>query len=166
MRFLLDGMLGKLTRWLRLIGHEAIYTNNASDSALLRRALDGHFTLLTSDVGLYRLAIARGAESYLVKGRTEAERLARLAKRFRLQLQIDTKASRCPTCGSRLRRAERQQIKGRVPPTTFKAFRNFWECTAADCRKIYWQGSHWKNIREVLTEANRLRRREIRRANS
>jgi uncharacterized protein with PIN domain len=151
-------MLGKLSRWLRLLGYEAIYANNSPDSSLVRKAREEGLILLTSDIALYRLAVARGVESYLIKGRTEPERLARLARRFRIRLAINPPKSLCTTCGGKLRRVERNKIKGRVPLTTFKTFRNFWECTESSCRKVYWQGSHWKNIREVLAEARELRR--------
>ena len=34
---LLDGMLGRLARWLRLLGYDAAYDREASDHALVRR---------------------------------------------------------------------------------------------------------------------------------
>ncbi|HKM51591.1 MAG TPA: Mut7-C RNAse domain-containing protein, partial [Candidatus Bathyarchaeia archaeon] len=40
MRFLLDGMLGKLTRWLRILGYDAEYSKNSSDNNLLSQAKD------------------------------------------------------------------------------------------------------------------------------
>jgi hypothetical protein len=140
-----------------LIGYETIYARNMTDEQLVRSALSEKYTLLTSDLGLYRLATAKGAETYLVKGRNEAERLAQLSRRFRFDLKIDTRKSRCPECGSKLRRVPKNTVESKVPPTTFKTFRNFWECSAADCRKTYWRGSHWKNIMEVLAEAGRLK---------
>lgn len=156
MRFILDGMLGKLTRWLRMMGHDAAYLNDTRDQDLLATAIKENRVLLTSDVALFRLATARGANAFLVKGTTEAERLASLASRFQLDLSIDPDESRCPTCGSVLRAASKQEVEGKVPATTFNVFKEFWTCSNSECGKVYWQGSHWENIGAVLQTAKEI----------
>jgi len=160
MRFVLDGMLGKLTRWLRMMGHDAVYPNDAKDRDLVTTACGENRILLTSDVALFRLATARGAQTYLVKGRTEAERLASLATRFHLDLAVDAVESRCPTCGSALRVASKEEVKGKVPSTTFNVFNEFWTCTNPECGKVYWQGSHWGNINAVLQKAREIMKKQ------
>ena len=156
MHFLLDGMLGKLTRWLRMIGYEATYLNNAEDDELLSVAKRDSLTLLTSDRELYRTASGRGIDAFLVEGRTEAERLAGLAERYKLDLHIDTTVSRCPICGSPLREATKKEIEEVVPPATFKVYQSFWACTNTACGKVYWQGSHWKKIEQTLQRAKKI----------
>jgi len=158
LKFIADGMVGRLARWLRLIGNDVVYSRDLTDNELIRRAVAEARILLTSDVELYRRAVADGADSFLVKGRTEAERLARIAKRFRIDLDIDTATSRCPTCNATIRPVKKEEVKGMVPPSTYKVFNEFWECTNRDCGKIYWQGSHWKKIGEHLSKAERLAR--------
>ena len=152
-------MLGKLTRWLRMMGHDAVYLNDAKDQGLVKKAIKEERVLLTSDVALYRYATARGVEAFLVKGRTEAERLGSLASRFRLNLEVDTTESRCPACGSLLEVASKDQVRGRVPETTFNVFDEFWTCSNPQCGKVYWQGSHWENIGAVLEEARKIQNR-------
>jgi uncharacterized protein with PIN domain len=159
MRFVLDGMLGKLTRWLRMMGHDGLYLNDAKDRDLVTTAIKESRILLTSDVALYRLATARGADAYLVKGRTEAERLASLASRFKLDLSVDAADSRCPVCGSSLSMVPKEEVKQKVPPATFNAFDEFWTCSNSECAKVYWQGSHWENIHATLEKAQEIRRR-------
>jgi uncharacterized protein with PIN domain len=149
-------MLGKLTRWLRMMGHDAAYLNDAKDQDLVKNAIKEERVLLTSDVALYRYATARGVEAFLVKGRTEAERLASLASRFKLNLSVDTTESRCPACGSLLEVASKDQVRGRVPETTFNVFDEFWTCSNPQCGKVYWQGSHWENIGAVLEQARKI----------
>jgi len=158
LNFIADGMVGRLARWLRLIGNDVIYSRDLTDNELIRRAVTEARILLTSDVELYRRAVADGADAFLVKGRTEAERLARIAKRFRIDLNIDATTSRCPTCNSTIRPVKKEQVKEKVPPSTYEVFNEFWECTNKDCGKIYWQGSHWKKIGEHLLKAERLAR--------
>ena len=156
MRFLLDGMLGKLARWLRMIGYECTYANNSDDRELLTIAKRDSLVLLTSDAELYRTAIARNIESFLVEGRTEPERLASLAERFKLRLSIDTAISRCPVCGSLLRETAKENVQSAVPPATFKVYKTFWSCSNPKCAKVYWQGSHWKRIEQTLASANKI----------
>jgi len=158
LKFIADGMVGRLARWLRLIGNDVVYSRDLTDSELIRRAVTEARILLTSDVELYRRAVADGADSFLVKGGTEAERLARIAKRFRIDLNIDTATSRCPTCNATIRPIKKEEVKEKVPPSTYEVFNEFWECTNRDCGKIYWQGSHWKKIGEHLSKAERLAR--------
>jgi len=156
MHFLLDGMLGKLARWLRMIGYEATYLNDYGDSDLLSIAKRDSLTLLTSDQELYRTAVGRGIECFLVEGRTEAERLAALADRYELDLRIDTTVSRCPVCGSPLREISKNDVKELVPPATFNVYQTFWVCNNPACGKVYWQGSHWKKIEYTLETARKI----------
>jgi hypothetical protein len=156
MRFLLDGMLGKLTRWLRMIGYVAIYMNDSPDRDLLSLAKRDSLILLTSDEELYRNAISKGVETFLVQGATEAERLAGLAERFSLSLTIDAVTSRCPMCGSNLREVPKKDVEGFVPPATFKVYQSFWVCNNPKCAKVYWQGSHWDRIEQTLEDARKI----------
>jgi uncharacterized protein with PIN domain len=156
MHFLLDGMLGKLSRWLRMMGYETTYLNNYGDRDLLSIAKRDSLILLTSDQELFRTAAGRGIETFLVEGRTEAERLAALAERYKLDLLIDTRISRCPVCGALLKETPNSEVKGLVPPATFKVYQTFWVCSNPECHKVYWQGSHWKKIEQTLQAARKI----------
>jgi uncharacterized protein with PIN domain len=156
MHFLLDGMLGKLSRWLRMMGYETEYLNDCPDNKLLVIAKRDSLILLTSDEELYRIASARGIEAYYVRGRSEVERLAELAQRYDLNLEIDTSNSRCPVCGSLIREVPKKEVQKAVPPTTFNVYQSFWVCTNPKCAKIYWQGSHWKRIERTLENARKI----------
>ena len=158
MRFVLDGMLGKLTRWLRMMGHDATYLNDTKDQELVAVALGENRVLLTSDVALYRFATARGANAYLVKEPIEAERLAGLASRFKLNLSVDAQDSRCPVCGAPLTKALKSEVREKIPAATFNAFDEFWNCSNPECGKVYWQGSHWENINAVLEKAKEIQK--------
>ena len=156
MRFLLDGMLGKLARWLRMLGCDVSYQNDRSDSELLSTAKSNSLILLTADEELYRTATFRGIQSFLVQGKTEPERLAELADRYNLELEIDTNKSRCPTCGCPIKETSKQELEGLIPAATFKVYKTFWVCTNPNCAKIYWQGSHWKKIEQTLQAAKKI----------
>jgi len=148
-QFLLDGMLGSLTRWLRICGYDAEYLRNASDEELIRRAIDKRRILLTRDRLLYRKAIRAGAQAFFIKGNSDTEKLASVSRKFRLDL--DPEKSRCPQCDATLAVVEKEAVEGKVPSRTLEAYNEFWICVS--CGKVYWKGSHWRNIIETVDEA-------------
>src|SRR5690349_3396362 len=115
MRFLVDGMLGGLARWLRILGQEVRYDSIAGDNDLLRLAQEGDMILLTRDEELYRRATAKEITSALVLGKTEEERLAQIANIFGLDLAADVARTRCPECGSVLKRTLKKDLTEGVP---------------------------------------------------
>jgi len=149
-----------------MIGCDAFYSKDSLDNDLLFRAKHDSLVLLTSDVQLYRTGIARGIECFLVEGHEEAERLASLAAKFNIRLEIDTATSKCPLCGSSIKPVSRDMVARLVPPTTFNLYESFWICTNASCAKVYWQGSHWKRIEETLEKAREILERQLREKNS
>lgn len=151
--FLADGMLGKLTRWLRMLGQDVEYTDSMADKELIQKAKKTNRILLTRDLQLFQRAIARGAEAFLIEGTNEAENLASLAKRFRFKLEIDLKISRCPKCNTQIRSVRKDSVIDRIPETTSTYYSEFWECP--NCEQIYWRGAHWKRIEKTLREARR-----------
>ncbi|RLI12294.1 hypothetical protein DRO33_02845 [Candidatus Bathyarchaeota archaeon] len=157
MRFLVDAMLGKLARWLRLLGHDTEYGRDASDNELLTRAAEEGRILLTSDTELFRRAVASGIRAVLVKGTSEEERLAQLAVRLGLKLEVDLENSRCSKCNSPVVEVPKEAVRGLVPEGSWRRYERFWRCTG--CGQIYWQGSHWSNIEAVLSRARELAER-------
>ena len=139
-----------------MLGYEASYENDRTDDDLLSIAKQGSFILLTSDEELYRTATFRGVQSFLIRGRNEPERLAELAERYKLRLEIDTSESRCPDCGSPIKETPKRNVEKSIPPATFKVYNAFWVCTNPNCAKVYWQGSHWKKIEQTLRAAKKI----------
>jgi uncharacterized protein len=151
LRFLADGMLGKLTRWLRMLGQDVVYSVQLDDNALLELAKKEERTLLTRDLELYKRAVARGIDAYYVEGKTEVERLAELAQRYHIPLKADMDRSHCPICNTKLAQANKGEIKAKLEPNTYLHYDKFWRCP--NCGQTYWQGAHWKQIQQTLTEA-------------
>lgn len=158
MKFLADAMLGKLSRWLRMIGQDVVYSTELSDDQLLSQAKAEGRVLLTRDFELYQRALSRGIEAFYLQGTSEAERLAELSKRFGLPLEIDMDKSHCPRCNTELQAATKEQIKSDVEANTFLYYDRFWKCIG--CGHVYWQGAHWKQITATLQEAKNLNKKE------
>ena len=142
MRFLCDAMLGRLTRWLRLLGHDTVYSE-AGDHELARQARAESRILLTRDT---QLAGRRGVQTLLIASDHLEDQLSQVVKAFDLELSTD--APRCPTCNTPLCQIPRPAVKDRVPPYVFEHHDAFQECP--NCEKVYWRGSHWRRIRARL----------------
>jgi uncharacterized protein with PIN domain len=153
-RFIADGMLGKLTRWLRMLGQDVKYSNQFEDEELIMTANKEHRVLLTRDMELYQRAVAKDIAAFYIEGQTEAEKLAELAKRFDFPLAIDLKRSRCPRCNTKIRPTPKEKLAGKVEKNTFTYYDEFWKCPK--CGHIYWQGAHWEGIRATLEKAKKI----------
>ncbi|MCJ7425380.1 Mut7-C RNAse domain-containing protein [Candidatus Bathyarchaeota archaeon] len=154
MKFIADGMLGKLTRWLRILGHDVKYSSQLDDAQLITISKSENRILLTRDLELYKHATTRRVCAFYLKGRTGDEKLAELAKRFGFALDINMARSRCPKCNSRVKPILKDKVTDKVQRNTRVHYDSFWECKK--CGQIYWQGAHWKGIRENLEKANRI----------
>jgi len=153
-RLLLDGMLGKLTRWLRLFGFDAEYRRALSDEELINMAQSEQRILLTRDLDLYRRSKRSGIRALLVEGRSEAEELAEIAQYLGVELSVEQAESRCPKCDASLKHVEKKEVHNKVPPKTYEAYQDFWVCNR--CGQIYWRGAHWENIERVFKKANSI----------
>jgi hypothetical protein len=160
MRFITDGMLGKLTRWLRLAGHDVLYAGDlkmdpeTQDDTLITRAKTMRRVLLTSDVALYRRAKKAGAKSFLVRSTGVISQLVEISKLRGQKVRMDFENSRCPVCNGSLRTVGKQEVRGLVPENVFISRERFWVCT--ECKKTYWEGKHWKTIIEMASKYNEL----------
>jgi uncharacterized protein with PIN domain len=158
LRFLTDGMLGKLTRWLRILGHDVEYTGSMEDKDLINEAKKEKRILLTRDVELYRQAIGKGAEAFLIKDPNQTANLADLARRFGFKLEVDVKISRCPKCNGRIDVVSKSDVIEKVPATTSSNYDEFWQCRS--CGQVYWRGAHWQRIDETLEEAKKTPKKD------
>ncbi len=134
-----------------MMGHDTAYSVRLSDSGLLELAKSEGRVLLTRDLELYRRAAVRGLEAYFVEGKTQSSRLAEVAARFGLTLEVEMDLMHCPICNTPVKAIDKEEIKEKLQPNTCLHYSQFWMCPK--CGQIYWQGAHWKQIQKTLTEA-------------
>jgi hypothetical protein len=156
LRFVVDGMLGKLTRWLRLLGHDVEYSNDMEDKDLVRIAEKEKRVLLTRDFQLCQQAVGKGLDAFYVEGQTEPERLAEISRRFSIGLEVDMKISRCSRCNTMVKPVLKEKIADKVEKNTLVHYDEFWMCPK--CEQVYWQGAHWTRIGKILEKAQELLR--------
>jgi len=143
LKLLADGMLGRLTRWLRVLGYDTVYAPDTDDAELLRRARAEGRILLTAD---HALAARRGARTLLI----EAQDLTGQLRRVRAALGPPPGAefSRCVACNGELVEVEKSTLADCVPPYVLATQQEFYRCP--DCGRIYWPGTHVEQMRAKL----------------
>lgn len=150
MRFAADAMLGRLARWLRLLGYDTLYTRDIADSALLRVALQEERVILTRDTRLYERKAARG-RSFLIDSDDPHEQLLQVIRRFPPPEKTKLLPSRCPLCNGPLRRvADKAKLQDSLPEHVYISQKKFLRC--ASCGHIYWEGSHYGRLKKTLND--------------
>ncbi len=149
-QFIVDAMLGKLALWLRLTGHDTIYSTDIHDDDLLDIAKSEDRILLTSDAGLHERAKQREIKALLLRGNVD-DRVARVFSEFNIAPHINPSCSRCSKCNGTLEEIGKDQkarIKELVHEQTYNHYDRFWYCK--DCQSVYFQGGQWENINEYM----------------
>jgi uncharacterized protein with PIN domain len=153
-KFLLDGMLGKLARWLRFLGENVAYERNIPDKKLLEKARIEKRILLTSDEDLYKRALSKKVETHLIEVVPVHKMIKGIVDRYEISGEFKQEKSRCPKCGTAVNKIAKTELKGKVPNHSFDRYNKYWICMNEDCKKIYWKGSHWRNITSILKKIN------------
>lgn len=136
-RLLADAMLGKLARWLRILGYDTLYLQDADASIAQRARAEGRI-VLTRDHGL---AQRRGLRTLLINAQDLDTQIIEVVSA--LGRPVDA-APRCMLCNGKLRRIPVEVARSFVPSYVAETQTLFHRC--AECGKIYWQGTHWQGI--------------------
>lgn len=142
-RFVADTMLGRLAKWLRILGYDTRYDPALDDDALLRIAQAEDRILLTRD---HALARRGGPYAFLVDHEDLIHQLRAIRERF--GDPTDAPFSRCPVCNARLTLVSREAVAPYVPAFIWQQHERFHRCP--ECGRIYWPGTHFERMRSVL----------------
>jgi len=151
LKFLCDGMLGRIARWLRLLGCDTSYSSLDDDKKLIEIAKKEKRILLTKDLELYKSALKNRIQAFLVKGDSFEIMLAQIISHFNITPEIIPELSRCPECNGEMQHVSASDIKKlnfNLPETTLKVYKDFWICKV--CHKTYWKGRMWNNMTKTL----------------
>ncbi|MCE8422913.1 MAG: hypothetical protein J5U17_04720 [Candidatus Methanoperedens sp.] len=152
MKFILDRMLGRLTRWMRLLGYDILYIKKQDDDdrTFLALAEKEGGILISRDKILINKAIKGGLRAYLVGSSDIIGQLREMKKEF--DIRLEPEMDRCCLCNSMIRKIlpDEMAIVRRtdyVYPSRLNSTTDFWLCE--NCQQVYWQGKHWENIKEM-----------------
>ena len=149
-RFIVDVNVGRLAKWLRVMGYDALFSSDLQDNDLVRIALGEGRVLITKDTGLMkrRVVTTGRLSAVLVRHDDLRSQLRQLIRS--LDLDGHSEFSRCIRCNKPLVTLPRESAKGLVPPYVYETQKEFMECPL--CHKKYWRGTHWANMHRELTQ--------------
>lgn len=152
-RFVADAHLGGLANLLRMTGFDTLYDNHYEDSEIERiAAAEGRIVLTRDRELLKRRGVTHGCYVRAIKSSLQVREVFR-----RLDLARSARPfSLCLACNVPLHRIDKSEVDGRVPEGVLARHARFVTCP--HCRRVFWEGSHWRKMRalvdELLAEVN------------
>ncbi len=146
-KFLADKMLGKLSKWLRILGYDTTYPITDEDLNLILTARQENRILLTRDTNLIK---RRNICDFLfIKGDQWEEQLLEVIRGLKIKINFHSKIfSRCSLCNTPTIKIDKRKVEGYVPPYVFLTQNEFVYCPY--CKKYYWKGTHWKRMTQKI----------------
>lgn len=156
-KFLADAMLKNLAEWLRMLGIycEYDFSVGKEDSRIISYAKRNNLVLLTRDSRMLPSLRKRKVRFLYLPSTNLEEQLAAVLSSSNIAIRFPEK-TRCPKCNGQFA-ILRSVPRSAVPPKIYARKRKFWKCRG--CGKIYWKGSHWKNLLRSLSRVRKLLRK-------
>lgn len=146
-KFIVDFMLGRLCRWLRLLGENAGYFSGDDKGGIIYRSLKERRIILTRDTSLSR---KKALDICLIESDDFRKQLKQVIEKYDIFLNDRRIYTRCILCNNLLKPISKDKVRGKVPQYVFDTQKNFSACS--NCFKIYWKGTHRELIEKVLGE--------------
>ena len=146
---MVDNNIGKLVKWMRMMGYDTVFFSGSDDSGMVAIARVEVRVILTRDTQIMkRRLITSGRLRAILIVSDEPERQQKQA-RDTLNLELKFRPfSLCLECNQPLVERSGEQVKERVPAYIFKIQDKCMECPA--CHRLYWRGTHWQAMNKTL----------------
>lgn len=144
-RFVLDGHLGRLTAYMRMLGYDSLYRNDFSDEELASISENEARILLTRDRGL--LKRDQVSHGYLITTRDPRQQVLAVVRRFDL-ISSFKPFFRCIACNGVLVTVSKAEVIDQLEPKTKLFYEDFKLCE--NCGKVYWKGSHHQHMTTLI----------------
>lgn len=146
-RFVVDGHLGTLARYLRLLGFDTLYHASWPDGVLAELSAGEGRILITKDRGLLkRRRVTRGM---LVRSADPRVQVVEVVDHLDLAGHLQP-FTRCLVCNCLLVPIGKEQLADRLDPGILARFDRFWWCPR--CGRPYWEGSHHRHLQGVVAQ--------------
>jgi uncharacterized protein with PIN domain len=152
-KFVADVHLGRLVRYLRIIGIDVLYKNDFEDDEIVSISLKEKRAILTKDRGiLKRNEVTHG---YWVRSIKVEEQIKEVIQRFDLQIEMK-EFSRCLECNDLLKSIKKATIIEQLPLKVAQTQKEFYQCPS--CKKIYWKGTHQQRMLKFVKSLKNIER--------
>ena len=149
-RFIVDVNVGRLAKWLRVLGYDTLFPTDAGDNELVRIGLREERIIVTKDSGIAerRVATTGRLRVVLIQHDDIQSQIRQVISA--LNLNNNGQFTRCIPCNELLIDLSRESAKEEVPPYVFETQEEFMRCPT--CGRIYWRGTHWANMDRELAQ--------------
>lgn len=148
-KFIVDINVGKLAKWLRMIGYDTLLFDDQDDKYLIHIAMTEERIIITRDTQMLkrRVIVNGNIKALLITNDNPLGQIHQVIKDLGLNPSFDP-FSLCLECNQPLVKINKEDIKDRVPPYVYSTQSQFVECNT--CHRIYWQGTHWQAMIKKL----------------
>jgi hypothetical protein len=149
LKFIVDQNVGRLVKWLRIMGYDTIFFNGSNDSLMIATALAEGRVILTRDTQIMRRrVVTKGLlKAILIQSEYPQEQIRQVIETLNLDC-LSRPFTLCLECNQPLVERSKEQVKDLVPPHVFKTQKQYMECPS--CHRIYWRGTHWQAMTKRL----------------
>ncbi len=145
MKFIVDSMLGKLAKRLRLLGHDTLFDARLDDRELLKISKADGRIIITRDRQLSQI---HGSKVFLIKSTDLDEQLKEFHALAGIRPGGSVPFSRCSECNSPVEEVSKDKVKDIVPEHVYETMDKFSYCPK--CKKAYWRGTHYEKLKKEL----------------
>ena len=150
-KFFADNNVGKLAKWLRMMGYDTRFFNGGDDSSMIAVALAEDRVILTRDTQIMRRRVVTSGQlkAILIQTDEPERQMRQVIDILNLDCQFRP-FTICLECNQPLVPRTREQVKDMVPPYVFQTQVQYVECPT--CHRIYWRGTHWQAMTGKLSK--------------
>jgi len=145
-KFLADENVGKLGRWLRVLGYDAVCYSLPSDAEIAARALKEGRIILTRDSDFLEKKMVERCVH--LESINTGEQLRQVISELNLTPTEDKIFTRCVECNVPIEQIGKSEICSKVPTYVYQTQEIFYRCP--DCEKIFWNGTHVENVKDKM----------------
>ncbi|MBI3596774.1 MAG: Mut7-C RNAse domain-containing protein [Nitrospirae bacterium] len=142
-RLIADAMLGKLAKWLRVLGFDVAYDRSIENQVLVRSAKIEGRDILTRDRRLVQRRWGGSIRFIVIEDDHLPNQLQQVVRELGRPPRKQV-LSRCLRCNEPLTSFRRKEAAAQVSPYVHRTQKRFFQCPS--CRRIYWRGTHQKRI--------------------
>jgi hypothetical protein len=143
--FICDVHLGRLSRFLRMLGFDTVYSSSFTPKELVERSNAENRILLSKSYRLTHHPEVRRA--CLIRSSDPEEQITDMIDRLHLA-GLSKPFTRCLNCNSELRQVTKPDITHQLQPKTAKYYNEFLRCPSCDL--LFWEGSHYEHMTEFI----------------
>jgi uncharacterized protein with PIN domain len=147
MKFAVDKMLGRLAKWLRILGYDTLFDPYVSSATIAQQAKEEHRVFITRDTKLTKHSDPH--DYFMVQSENYREQLREVVAHFKLDISSHL-FTRCTICNTKILPVKKEAVMDRIPEKSASNFDEFYQCP--QCKRVYWGGTHTQNTEKRLRE--------------